>query len=281
MLVQFVRFTLSDGSSGVGVLDGGSLYQSRVAGDLGSVLRGGLEEIHAWCSDCLSGGAVTSAFEVTAPIDGPTEVWGAGVTYEASRHARMEESSEPSIYSKVYWAERPELFYKSAASRAVGPGEPIRLRDDSTNSIPEPELVVVLNGHGEVVGFCVGDDVTSRSIEAENPLYLPQAKIWSGSCAIGPGIVPAWEVDDPADLAISMQIRRAGVTIFNGQGHTRTMRRSITELTDFLFSNLDFPDGVFLMTGTSVVPDLDFSLRSGDVVSIEIPGLGALENPVM
>ncbi len=216
-----------------------------------------------------------------APIDGESEVWAAGVTYKRSEEARREESATPDIYARVYTAPRPELFFKASARRVAGPDAPIVVRADSTWDVPEPELTLVINAHAEIVGYTVGNDVSSRSIEGENPLYLPQAKVYAGSCALGPAIVPAWEIADPYALRIQMTIERGGLPCWEGQTTTGELRRRLAELVAYLFREDDFPAGVLLCTGTGVVPAPPFSLQAGDVVSINITGLGTLRNPVV
>ncbi|MEN3271029.1 fumarylacetoacetate hydrolase family protein [Pseudonocardia sp.] len=215
------------------------------------------------------------------PVDGRTEVWAAGVTYERSRTGRVEESSEASVYEKVYDAERPELFLKSVAWRVVTDSEPVALRADSTLDVPEPELAVVANRFGEIVGYTVCNDMSSRSIEGENPLYLPQAKIFSGHCALATGIRPAWEVPDVTDLAITLRVLRGGETVFSGDTSTSRLHRTLEELVVALFAPTDFPDGAILATGTGIVPELSFSLVEGDRIEIEIAEVGTLTNPVV
>jgi 2-dehydro-3-deoxy-D-arabinonate dehydratase len=215
------------------------------------------------------------------PVDGRTEVWAAGVTYERSRTGRVEESSEASVYEKVYDAERPELFLKSVAWRVVTDSEPVALRADSTLDVPEPELAVVANRFGEIVGYTVCNDMSSRSIEGENPLYLPQAKIFSGHCALATGIRPAWEVPDVTDLAITLRVLRGGETVFSGDTSTSRLHRTLEELVVALFAPTDFPDGAILATGTGIVPELSFSLAEGDRLEIEIAEVGTLTNPVV
>jgi 2-dehydro-3-deoxy-D-arabinonate dehydratase len=216
-----------------------------------------------------------------APVDGWTEIWAAGVTYKVSQRERIRESTaSASVYEQVYGAERPELFFKAASWRAVGDGGFLELRDDSTVDVPEPELAVVVNPHGEILGYSICNDLSSRSIEGENPLYLPQAKIFDGSCGLGPGIVPAWEVDDPHALAIAMEIERDGATVWSGAANTDQLHRRIDELVGWLFRHLTFPDGVWLSTGTCLVPELPFTLAAGDIVSIAIEGIGTLTNTI-
>ncbi|MFI5841379.1 fumarylacetoacetate hydrolase family protein [Catenuloplanes sp. NPDC051500] len=214
------------------------------------------------------------------PVDGRTEVWASGVTYVRSREARREESQVADVYSLVYEADRPELFFKSAAWRVVGDGEPIGVRPDSTVDVPEPELALVLNAHAETVGYTVCDDVSSRSIEGENPLYLPQAKVYAGACAVGPGIRPAWELPDPAALGITLSIRRGAGVVFTGETSTSLLHRPLDELVEHLFRCAHFPEGAVLSTGTGLVPGLDFTLAEGDEVEIGIEGIGTLTNPV-
>lgn len=214
------------------------------------------------------------------PLDGRAEVWCAGVTYERSKGARMEESSEQSVYDKVYSAERPELFSKSPAWRLTTDGEPVGIRSDSGHDVPEPELTLVVNAHGTVVGYTVCNDMSSRSIEGENPLYIPQAKVFAGGCAIATGIRPAWEVADATDLGIRLVVRRDGTEAFSGETSTRQLARPLSELVDYLCRANDFPDGVALVTGTGIVPELDFTLRPGDIVEIEIDEIGRLVNTV-
>ena len=211
------------------------------------------------------------------------EVWAAGVTYERSRAARMAESEQSAdVYDRVYAAERPELFFKSAAWRVSGPGAPVSVRADSSIDVPEPELAVVLNADGAVAGYTICNDMSSRSIEGENPLYLPQAKTYAGSCAVGPWIVPAWELPDPYALTIELTIARDGGVAWAGTATTSTLHRKIDELAAWLFRENEFPAGVILSTGTSLVPELPFTLQAGDEVRITISGIdGALVNPVV
>jgi 2-dehydro-3-deoxy-D-arabinonate dehydratase len=216
--------------------------------------------------------------ELLAPIDPAHEVWAAGVTYLRSRDARREESKVADVYSLVYDAVRPELFLKSIGWRVVGNRMPIRVRRDSHWNVPEPEMVLVINRHREIVGYCAGNDVSSRDIEGENPLYLPQAKIYNGSCALGHGIwlCASEELDN---LSIRLQVQREGAMLFNGETTTAQMKRKPQELVDYLMREIDFPHGVFLMTGTGIVPGENFSLRDGDRVLIQVGGT-AIDNPV-
>lgn len=218
---------------------------------------------------------------ILAPIDGRTEVWAAGVTYEISREARLEESKHSAnVYEQVYGAGRPELFFKSTAWRVSGPGDPIGVREDSTLDVPEPEVALVVNQYGEIVGLTVCNDVSSRSIEGENPLYLPQAKIYMGACALGPGIRPIWEVSDPYNLDISLTITRDGTVAWSGSANSRRLHRRYEELVRYLFIADRHPAGVVLATGTCLVPEAPFGLEPGDRVAITVSEVGTLENDV-
>ncbi len=216
--------------------------------------------------------------DLLAPIDRDQEVWASGVTYLRSREAREAESESRDVYEKVYDAERPELFAKAAGWRVRGPGAAIRVRADSKWNVPEPELTLVINTQSEIVGWCVGNDVSSRDIEGANPLYLPQAKVYNGSCALGPGITLA-EAENMGDLPIALEILRNGSTVFSDETRTSQIKRGLDELAGYLTRELDFPHGVFLMTGTGIVPDDDFTLKPGDTVRITI-GERTLENSV-
>ena len=213
-----------------------------------------------------------------APVEAESEVWAAGVTYLRSRVAREAESTVKDVYARVYEAERPELFFKAPGWRVAGHGMPIRIRGDSRWNVPEPELTLVVTAAGEIAGFCAGNDVSSRDIEGANPLYLPQAKVYNGSCALGPGI-SLCGAEALRDLPIDLVVHRAGGPIFSGATRTSQLKRPLQELVDYLRRELDFPQGVFLMTGTGIVPPDDFSLAPGDRVRITIGEL-TLENDV-
>jgi 2-dehydro-3-deoxy-D-arabinonate dehydratase len=244
--------------------------------DLRRLLRMTRDDMSAF----LQGSVVSQAADgrLLAPIDATGEVWAAGVTYLRSRDAREAESSVRDVYAKVYDAARPELFFKASGWRVAGHKMPIRIRGDSRWNVPEPELTLVINAHGEIVGFCAGNDVSSRDIEGENPLYLPQAKIYDGSCALGPGI-QLCDVETLRGLEIDLLVMRGGDAIVTGATRTSRIKRPLAELVGFLRKELEFPDGVFLMTGTGVVPPDDFSLQAGDLVRITIGDL-TLENDV-
>jgi len=227
-------------------------------------------------------GAPIDRSEVTlrAPLDERQEVWAAGVTYESSKFARMAESPEGGdFYAKVYVADRPELFFKATPGRTVGPGEAVRIRRDSTWNVPEPELAVVIAASGQILGYTVGNDMSSRDIEGENPLYLPQAKVYTGSCALGPVIIPADAVD-PHGLSIRLTISRGGDTVYRGETSTARMRRRVDELAGWLFRENAFPYGVVLLTGTGLIPPDDFTLQPGDEIAIQIDNIGTLNNCV-
>jgi 2-dehydro-3-deoxy-D-arabinonate dehydratase len=240
--------------------------------DLDDLLALPLEEIRQRLS------SRSADTEPVAPI-GSQEVWAAGVTYERSRSARIAEARDGDPYSRVYDAERPELFFKATPSRVRGPGEPIAIRSDSGWDVPEPELAVVLNSRLDIAGYTIGNDVSSRRIEGDNPLYLPQAKVYDGCCALGPGIVPAWEFD-PRGKSIRLRIERAGAAVFEGETSTDRLHRDIADLARWLGRANRFPHGVILLTGTGIVPPDDFTLAAGDIVSIAIEGIGELQNPV-
>jgi 2-dehydro-3-deoxy-D-arabinonate dehydratase len=222
----------------------------------------------------------TSIGEATLlpPLDPHQEVWASGVTYLRSREARKAESDVGDVYERVYAAERPELFLKSIGWRVVGHKMPIHIRGDSRWNVPEPEITLVINRHQEIVGFCAGNDVSSRDIEGANPLYLPQAKVYNGSCALGPGIQIV-EVDQLKDIPVQVEIFRAGQSLFKGETSSTQMKRSLEELVAYLMRELDFPHGVFLMTGTGIVPPDAFTLQPGDQVQITVATL-VLENEV-
>ena len=283
--MQIVRGETDTGAVLVGLAEDGR-WVGQFGGTLAELLRltsvalrSAVEDAHA--REPSPGSTSPSIGRLLAPVDGQTEVWAAGVTYKRSEEARMEESATPDIYSRVYRAERPEFFFKANPRRVAAPDSPIVVRGDSTWDVPEPELAIVVNAHAEIVGYTIGNDVSSRSIEGDNPLYLPQAKVYEGSCALGPGIVPAWEIADPYALAIRMRIQRNGVLHWQGETSMREFARRLEDLVSYLFREDEFPEGVILSTGTALVPDTPFTLEGGDTVEIEIDGLGMLRNPVV
>jgi 2-dehydro-3-deoxy-D-arabinonate dehydratase len=208
----------------------------------------------------------------------PAEVWAAGVTYERSRDARTRESGELDVYERVYDAERPELFLKATAPRVVGPNAAVGLRADSAWQVPEPELALVLAADGAVLGYTIGNDVSSRDIEGENPLYLPQAKIFAGSCALGPVVVSSDEIADPYDLDIELRIHRDGEPAFEGTTSTARLHVRLETLTSYLVRENWLAPATVLLTGTGIVPPDDFTLAPGDVVEIVCPAVGTLRN---
>jgi 2-dehydro-3-deoxy-D-arabinonate dehydratase len=225
--------------------------------------------------------AAIAAESPLAPIGGQ-EVWAAGVTYFSSRLARMEESKDAGggdFYSRVYEADRPELFFKTTPARVRGPMEKVRIRKDSKWDVPEPEATLFINSSGSIQGYTIGNDMSSRSIEGENPLYLPQAKSYDGSTALGPCLLLTEKAPSP-ETAISLEILRGGETAFSGKSSLAMMKRNFEELVEFLYRETSFPNGAFLMTGTGIVPGNDFTLRSGDEINITIDGIGTLTNPV-
>jgi 2-dehydro-3-deoxy-D-arabinonate dehydratase len=223
----------------------------------------------------------TAEVQLLAPLE-RQEVWAAGVTYLRSKKARMEESEfSANAYDKVYEAPRPELFFKSLAEKVSEPGGPIGIRRDAKWNVPEPELALVINSKKELAGFTIGNDMSSRDIEGENLLYLPQAKIYKHSCALGPCITLTASEEEARKWSISLRIQRNGTEVFAGQTSVNQIKRNFAELIEYLWRSQEFPNGVVLLTGTGVVPGDDFTLRVGDRVSINISGIGTLENTVV
>jgi 2-dehydro-3-deoxy-D-arabinonate dehydratase len=266
-------------SKGVFVEEGGELFPVDAAdwdelicsADLGTRLRAAADEEAVKKFDFST---------VLAPVVSQ-EVWAAGVTYYRSRNARMEESKATGggdFYDRVYAAERPELFFKAAGRSVVGPKSAVRIRSDAKWSVPEPELTLLINPAGTIVGYTIGNDMSSRDIEGENPLYLPQAKVYDGSCALGPCVLVS--AQPGSATTIKLEIARLGKTVFNGSTTLAELKRSPQELAQYLFRENSFPQGVFLMTGTGIVPGDDFTLTSGDSIRISVDGIGTLENQV-
>jgi 2-dehydro-3-deoxy-D-arabinonate dehydratase len=281
--VHILRFR-RPGSPGalVGVLDQGQIFELEGVASLGSLWALPVDAVAAKLDSARGPQAEPGDIEVLAPADGRTEVWACGVTYEISREARREESEQSAdIYQRVYHAQRPELFFKSASWRVAGNSQPIAVRSDSAISVPEPEVAVVVTSSGEIAGFTVCNDVSSRSIEGENPLYLPQAKIYLGGCALGPMIRPAWEISDPYALGIELTILSGGTVEWTGTASTAQLRRRYDELIGYLLRADIYPEGAVLSTGTCLVPPMPFTLREGHTVRITVDQVGTLENPVV
>jgi 2-dehydro-3-deoxy-D-arabinonate dehydratase len=242
------------------------------------------DDLHAYLTSQLAAGrgAPPEALStLLAPVE-RQEVWAAGVTYFRSRTARMEESKVASggtFYDLVYNAERPELFCKAPAWRVIGPGGTVRIRKDATWNVPEPEFTLVLSSTGRITGYTIGNDMSSRDIEGANPLYLPQAKVYDGSCAIGPAILVT-DQPLPRTSAIAIEIHRGGQTVFTGGTTAADMKRDFETLVRYLYSELTFPDGALLLTGTGVIPPDEFTLQSGDDIRITIDQIGTLQNTV-
>lgn len=279
--MHIVRFTTDGDRVTIGVQDGAEVTELGHFRTLGELLARPLTEIRSLLTRPTGTRYAAADVRLLAPVDGLMEVWAAGVTYKRSRAARVAESERSaSIYEQVYDAQRPELFFKSTAWRVVGHGGTVAIRGDSTVDVPEPELAMVLNSAGEIVGYTVCDDVSSRSIEGENPLYLPQAKVFLGGCALGPAIRPAWEIDDPYALPIEMRIDRDGAAAWQGAASTDQLNRRLTDLASWLLRADTYPEGVVLSTGTSLVPDLPFTLAPDDHIHITIPPIGTLSTSV-
>ena len=239
------------------------------------ILDGGNPEQHN-LAEIMSG---ESDVVLDMPFE-PPEVWAAGVTYKTSEMERRRESGTPDVYSMVYSAPRPEVFFKATPERCVGPFESVGIREDSNWNVPEPELAFVLYG-GAIVGYTIGNDMSSRQIEGENPLYLPQAKVFNRCCSIGPCFVTAESIDNPHGLDVSCTITRDGAEVFSGSTNTSQMARTCQELADWLQRHNDVPNMTAVLTGTSIVPPPDFTLQEGDRVSMTIEGIGTLVNDVV
>ncbi|MBZ0291949.1 MAG: fumarylacetoacetate hydrolase family protein [Anaerolineae bacterium] len=291
---KLVRFShpAADAKARVGLQVDGTIYDvTDQFATIGAWLRASVGRAAAAIQDLTTAQAQATIYALAdfepgsgqgrllAPVD-TQEVWAAGVTYERSREARQEEAQDGGdVYARVYGATRPELFFKALGNRVVAPFDEVGIRADSKWNVPEPELAVVFNPALEPVGFSVGNDMSSRDIEGENPLYLPQAKVYTASCALGPGIVLNPSADWP-ETTIHLNIERGGTVVYSGSISTDRIRRKINELGDYLGRSYTFPEGVVLMTGTGVVPPSNFTLAVGDRVTIEIDDIGALTNTV-
>jgi 2-dehydro-3-deoxy-D-arabinonate dehydratase len=275
--MQLCKAKLPTGEIRVGMLDGqqvrllnvGSLDEVLHAADPAALARSRLGE-------AVPLGSVT----LLAPVN-RQEIWAAGVTYKRSREARERESvGAARFYDLVYTAQRPELFLKSTPDRVVGPGGVVRVRRDSRWSVPEPELALVVSPDLRIVGYTVGNDMSARDIEGENPLYLPQAKIYNGSCSLGPVLTLAGAMPPRDQIGIRLTIERKGATVFEGATSIASMARPLEDLVSWLGRETSFPHGAILLTGTGIVPPDDFTLTTGDIVHIDITGIGRLTNPV-
>lgn len=215
-----------------------------------------------------------------APIAPEVELWGAGVTYLRSRDARKEESGVPDVYQRVYESDRPELFFKGSARRTRGTGDRIGIRSDSAASVPEPEVAIYINKYREIIGYTICNDMTARSIEGENPLYLSQAKIYTGSTALGPTITPSWLAPSKEEMSIKAKIERGSSIAWQAETSLAALNRTLEDLVTYLFRCQEFPSGAVLSTGTGIVPPLDIKLEPNDFVEIEVGGIGILRNQV-
>jgi 2-dehydro-3-deoxy-D-arabinonate dehydratase len=274
--MHIVRYAQSGQDPKIGLLIDDTLHDCG-ATHLFELMQLTLAELQ---STLVPGHEVRGSWAPLPALDGLTELWAAGVTYKRSQDARMEESVVSDVYSRVYTAARPELFMKSVAWRAVTDGEYAGIRNDSMTDVPEPELALVINVHGEIIGLTVCNDMSSRTIEGENPLYLPQAKIYAGSAVLGFGIRPIWEIPDPTRLTITVDVERSGENVWHAETSTAHMHRSFADLVAYLRHSMEFPHGAILATGTGTVPELDFTLRDGDVVRVRIDEVGTLTNTI-
>jgi 2-dehydro-3-deoxy-D-arabinonate dehydratase len=283
--VKLAKYRHPNGSLCVGVIEDFTISPLALTGGQYNSLSDILEaddalEVADFLAD-TSAKIALSKVKLLPPID-DQEVWAAGVTYKRSQAARMEESAESaSCYDRVYTSPRPELFFKANPHRVVGPGEPLRIRKDSQWNVPEPELALVLNSHLHLVGYTVGNDMSSREIEGENPLYLPQAKVYDGCCGLGPCITLPTGMPPSSQIGIEMQVLRHGETVFGGTTSISRMARSFDELIGWLGRENSFPTGAFLLTGTGIVPDSSFTLQPRDTIEITISGIGTLVNTVV
>ena len=284
--MQFGKMRRDTGETAVVMLERGHLFTLDMTRD--PAVRTLADLLHS-ADPVATAGRLIDPLVTSERLDGQTflapvdyqEIWAAGVTYKRSKIAREEESvGAAQFYDKVYTADRPELFLKATAARVVHPGGPVRIRADAKWSVPEPELALVISPAGTIVGYTIGNDMSSRDIEGENPLYLPQAKIYKGSCAVGPVVTPAAVMPPLAGVEIQLVIRRGGAVAFEGATTLAQMARTAESLAEWLFKENEFPHGALLLTGTGIVPPDAFTLAHGDDVSITIAGIGTLHNPV-
>lgn len=283
--MKLAKYLAADGRTGVGQVDGERLVPLRLGADgfpnLASVLDAPSPFEAAQSLADSSRVLPLDQVRLLPPIDAQ-EVWAAGVTYKRSRAARMEESeAAASCYDRVYVSPRPEIFFKATPHRTVGPGGALRIRRDAKWNVPEPELALVVSSSLKLVGFTIGNDMSSRDIEGDNPLYLPQAKVYNQCCGLGPWITLAASMPARDSIGIRMQIRRGGEAVFAGETSVAQMARTFEDLIEWLGRDQSFPSGVFLLTGTGIVPDSTFTLHPDDVVEIQIDGIGALTNSIV
>lgn len=283
--MQLAKYRSADGTTQVGLLEEGQVVALNLQGSEFQSLADLLDAADpGQAAQGLRDSSQTHALQevsLLAPID-QQEVWAAGVTYKRSKTARMEESeAAASCYDRVYESPRPELFLKATPSRVSGPQQPLRIRVDAEWNVPEPEITLVINSRKELVGYTVGNDMSSRDIEGDNPLYLPQAKVYNQCCGLGPVITLADAMPARDEIGIQLVIHRDGARVFEGTTGVAQMARSFEDLIQWLGRDNDFPAGAFLLTGTGIVPDSDFTLRPDDVVDISIDGIGTLSNPIV
>lgn len=283
--MKLARYRMTSGQTGVGRVENDQLWPLDLSGGQFQTLFEVLEsEDPRQTADFLSRSEEAiplSQVSLLPPIDNQ-EVWAAGVTYTRSKVARMEESeAAASCYDRVYASPRPELFFKATPHRVSGHGQPLRIRVDSKWNVPEPEMTLVLNSRMQLVGYTIGNDVSSRDIEGDNPLYLPQAKCYNQCCGLGPWITLAAGLLTPEESAIKLAIRRQGEVVFQGATNVNQMARTFENLIGWLGRDNSFPNGAFLLTGTGIVPQSDFTLLPGDAVAISIDGIGTLVNPIV
>jgi 2-dehydro-3-deoxy-D-arabinonate dehydratase len=284
--MQLCKVWRTTGEAAIGVVDEGRVRLLRRGGANGpNTLSDFLHAddpaaLVAAHLDASDAGSPLDSVTLLPPLDAQ-EVWAAGVTYKRSREARERESAGAArFYDLVYNAERPELFFKATPRRVVGPGAAVRIRHDSRWNVPEPELALVVSPRLKIVGYSIGNDMSSRDIEGENPLYLPQAKVYDGSCSLGPVITLAGALPPPENVTIRLTIARGGAVVFEGSTSLAMMKRSLEDLVSWLGRENTFPDGVVLLTGTGIVPPDQFTLEKGDDIAIDINGIGCLKNHV-
>ena len=283
--MKVAKYRLPNGTDGVGRVDGDQLIPLQLTGGQYRNLFEILEADAPYeVVNILSVGQTPvplATVNLLPPID-QQEVWAAGVTYKRSRAARMEESlTAADFYDRVYASPRPELFFKASPHRVAGHGQPLRIRKDSEWNVPEPELTLVLNSHLNLVGYTIGNDMSSRDIEGDNPLYLPQAKVYDQCCGLGPWIALEPEMPPREEIGIEMEIRRGGAVVMRGQTSVTQMARSFESLVGWLKRDNSFPHGVYLLTGTGIIPEANFTLEPNDEVAIQITGIGSLVNRIV